>query len=150
LNGEKNEIVPFLNKVTEKRAHHFLKTNARKLNEILERGIFKERDLHKIRKKLKSFYFIAKITNENMTIPEPWNKLLELLGKWHDEQVAVEHLRKATYSSRFSQDEVNRLYVVKREITDNRENLFDQIVATYFLIESKEGSLIVPDYFELV
>ncbi len=145
LRSNKKVFTPFLNKVTEKRVRHFLKTNAVKLNELLERGIYKDEDLHVIRKKLKSFYFIAKMTYKAMTIPEPWNKLLELLGKWHDDQVAIEHLRKAIYSSRYSQDEVNKLYKVKREITENRENLFDEIVATYFLIENKEGTISVPD-----
>jgi hypothetical protein len=147
LRSNKKEITPFLNQVTEKRVRHFLKTNAGKLHQLLKRGIFKDEDLHVIRKKLKSFYFIAKMTYKTITIPEPWNKLLELLGKWHDDKVAIEHLRKAIYSSRYSQDEVNRLYMVKREITENRENLFDQIVGTYFLIENKEGTVSVPDNF---
>lgn len=146
LDRGKKAIAPFLNKVTEKRVQHFLKTSGKKLNGLLKRKIFKEQDLHALRKHLKSFYFIAKIGYENMIIPEPWSKLLELLGEWHDEQVAIEHLRKAIYSSRFTQDEINRLYVVKREITDNRENLIDQIVSIYFLIECKEGSPVVPDY----
>lgn len=145
LKSNKKEITLFLNKVTENRIKLFLKTNARKINKILEEGILKERKLHGIRKKLKSFYFVARTAYPDMIVPDPWNKLMELLGKWHDNQVAIEHLWKAIYSCRFHQDEVTRLYSVKREITENRENLFDQIVATFYIIENKEGAIIVPD-----
>lgn len=145
LKRTKKGIFSFLDKVSEKHVKQFLKKKSRKLVEITEGKIFKEQYLHILRKKLKGFYFMAKMKYPDMTIPEPWNKLLELLGKWHDEQVAIEHLRKAIYSSRFGQDEINRLYKVKREIMENRETLSDQIVATFFLIESKEGAIRVPD-----
>lgn len=145
LKSSKKGILSFLNKISENQLKQFLKKKSGKLVRMIERKIFEEQYLHLLRKKLKRFYFIARMLYPDVTIPEPWNRLMELLGKWHDEQIAIEHLRKAIYSSRFSQDEINRLHDIKRKITDNREDLFDQIVATYFLIESNDGRVNVPD-----
>jgi hypothetical protein len=73
------------------------------------------------------------------TVPEPWNRLLELLGEWHDDQAVIEHLRKAVYLSRFNQAEGNMLTKVKDEMIVHREDLLAKIVATFFSIQNKES-----------
>ena len=144
LKDKNRKILPFLDAVTEKDIKRFLKKDAKKLSSLTERKIFRERDLHVIRKRLKNFYFIAKSAYSHIVIPDPWNKLLELLGHWHDSQVSIEHLRKAIYVSSYNQSEIDRLYAVKQELIVDREKIFDQISSTYSLIQSKENRIKLP------
>lgn len=140
----KKEIMPFLQAVSATNVNIFLKKEAKKIVSLTEKKIFSDRKLHVIRKKLKNFYFIAGSAYADIVIPDPWNKLLELLGDWHDSQVAIEHLRKAIYSSSYPQTEIDLLDRIKQELIVNREKLFDQITATYALIQSKENRIRLP------
>jgi hypothetical protein len=144
LKGKNKKILPFIDAVAEKDIKTFLKKDAKKLSSLTERKIFRERDLHVIRKRLKNFYFIAKSAYSHIVTPDPWNKLLELLGHWHDSQVSIEHLRKAIYVSSYHQSEIDRLYAVKQELIVAREKIFDQISSTYSLIQSKENRIKLP------
>lgn len=135
IESQKSRITSHLDTVTENDVKSLLKKRAKQLSALMERSIFKEQDLHIIRKKLKGFYFIARTTYPNMSIPKPCNRLQTLFGTWHDNQVAIDHLRKAVFSSQFNQDEIKQLQKIKRELIENREKLFDQILSTYVLIE---------------
>ena len=138
LRQHKREISYALKMITEKRMRRFLKLKVKKLERLLEDYIFKEQRLHIIRKNFKRFYFIVKMAYPKAALPEPWNRLLELLGEWHDNQVVIEHLRKAIYCSQFTQDEIDRLCAVRREMIEHRESLLLKIVRTYYFVQGKD------------
>jgi len=135
LMRHKKDIVAYLDSVSEKEVMIILKRKAADLNKLMVRSIFKEQKLHTVRKKLKNFYNIVHTTYPNMKIPKPCDRLQDLFGRWHDSQVAIDHLRKALYSSLFTQDEISHLQKIRHELLGNRERLFDQIISTYVLIK---------------
>lgn len=144
LKNSKKKLTPFLEAVSGEDVNRFLKKEAMKIVSLTDKKIFREQNLHVIRKRLKNFYFIAASAYDDMVIPDPWHKLLELLGDWHDSQVAIEHLRKAIYFSSYTQTEIDLLYGIKQELIITREKLFDQIASTYALIQSKENRIRLP------
>ncbi len=142
--GAQKGLGPILNSIDEKHVNRFLKKEAGKLATLMEMEIFCEQNLHEIRTRLKNFYFIAKTTYPDLLIPEPWNKFTDLLGIWHDDQMTIEHLRKAIFSSQFGQPEIDKLYEVKQELVNKREALVDQIASTYMLLKSKDNKITIP------
>jgi CHAD domain-containing protein len=144
IKGTKKGLGSILNSIDEKHVNRFLKKEAEKLAILMDMEIFCEKNLHEIRTRLKTFYFIAKTTYPDLVIPDPWNKFVELLGIWHDEQMTIEHLRKAIFSSQFDQPEIDKLYEVKQELVNKREALVDQIASTYMLLKSKDNAIIIP------
>ncbi|WP_276370511.1 hypothetical protein [Chryseolinea sp. H1M3-3] len=142
--GGQKGMMPILNSIDVKHVNRFLKKEAEKLANLMDMEIFCEQNLHEIRTRLKTFYFIAKTTYPDLVIPGPWNKFVELLGIWHDEQMTIEHLRKAIFSSQFDQPEIDKLYEIKQELVNKREALVDQIASTYMLLKSKDNKIIIP------
>lgn len=123
-------FIPYLNKIRAKDLEHYFRQEERRLDTLLEKKLFKEQELHFIRKKLKRFYL--NVTNIS---PYKFNKrlhtMIELLGAWHDHQVAHDKLMKALYSGHLNEPETNALREILLGIRHDRDALLERIVSTY-------------------
>jgi CHAD domain-containing protein len=130
LDDAKKNILPHLERVRKRDIIRYFNSRERDVIDLLKKKFFREQDMHVIRKNLKQFYLNIK----NITpykIDAGWANILELMGEWHDRQVAFDQLTKAIYSSDLSTSEMDRLQKVKSEILTEKNNLYEQIVAGY-------------------
>ncbi|HEX5168382.1 MAG TPA: hypothetical protein VFW11_04370, partial [Cyclobacteriaceae bacterium] len=128
LELSKKQVIPFIRKIRRKDIVYYFNTRERKMIKFLDKKLFKEKNLHIVRTSLKRFYLNIK----NITpykIESGWTNIINLMGEWHDRQVAFDQLLKAIYSSKLTNHEIDRLHKVKSELLIEKDNLYEQIVA---------------------
>lgn len=117
-----------IGQVTKKQIYGYLRCGERSLARRLRRSIFREQELHFIRKDLKKFYLNLKLSGHER---EQLEKLLDLLGEWHDRQIAFDHLLKAIYMGRLSAAESEPIRKIKYDLIHDKEDLYEKIVSYY-------------------
>lgn len=130
LNSAKKKIVPHLRKIRKRNIVRYFNGREREIIDLLKKKIFREQNLHLIRKDFKRFYLNVK----NITpykIDTGWAKILDLMGEWHDRQIAFDQLIKAIYSSTLTSSELDRLQKIKSELLVEKNNLYEQVIAAY-------------------
>lgn len=130
LNSAKKKIMRYLRKIRKRDIIRYFNTREREVMNLLKKKLFKEQCLHVIRKDFKQFYLNIK----NITpykIDTGWAKILDLMGEWHDHQVAFDQLLKAIYSSELTTAEMERLQKIKSELLSEKNNLYEQVIAAY-------------------
>lgn len=130
LDSAKKKIMRYLRKVRRRDIVRYFNTREREVIDLLKKKLFKEQNLHLIRKDFKQFYLnIKNITPYKIDIG--WAKILDLMGEWHDRQVAFDQLLKAIYSSELTAAEMERLQKIKSELLVEKNNLYEQVIAAY-------------------
>ncbi len=106
----------------------YLRATEKDLTRRLAKSIFRQPKLHAMRKDLKRFYL-------NLTIAEDKNStiktLLDLIGQWHDHQVAFEHVTKALYTGNFTEAEAGTVEKIRAGLIAEKEGLYDEIISFY-------------------
>jgi len=117
-----------IDELTNDDIRQYLHSEEKYLTRRLAKSIFRQPKLHAMRKDLKRFYL-------NLTISEDKHEtietLLELIGKWHDYQVAFEHVTKALYTGNFTEVEAAAVGKIRTELITEKENLYDEIISFY-------------------
>jgi CHAD domain len=130
LTKSTKEVTPYFKEIKRKEIKRYFKMEERKLNKLLEKKIFKEQELHLVRKNLKRFYLNIKHISP-YKMDENLNLLLELLGEWHDRQIAYDQLIKAIYSGQLSKLEADLMREIKMKIRQDKDTLFEKIASAY-------------------
>jgi CHAD domain-containing protein len=100
----------------------------KRLLKRLKRQIFREQELHMIRKDLKRYYLTLKMSGQPNDFTE---KLQELLGRWHDHQIAFDHVIRAIYTSNCTPAENEPVKKMKYSLINDKERLYEEIVSFY-------------------
>lgn len=124
-----------ISQVKKKHITRHLNTEKKKLKKMLPRSIFREQELHSIRKDLKRYYLNSKMIEHDY---EQLEKMLDLLGEWHDHQMAFDHVVKAIYTGRLTVPESEPVKQIKSQLITDKENLYEKIVA-YYVEEIQDG-----------
>ena len=114
--------------LTKKHITGYLSTEERKLAKRLKRSIFREQELHFIRKDLKRYYLNSKMADYDN---ERIERMLDLLGTWHDYQIAFDHVVKTIYTGHLSTPESEPIKQIKYRLITDKESLYEKIVAFY-------------------
>jgi hypothetical protein len=114
--------------ITQKQIRQYLEAEEKRVSKRLKRNIFREQDLHNTRKDLKRYYLNLTLAKQHN---EPVKKLLDLLGLWHDLQVAFDHLIKAIHTAGLNESENEPIQKIKSVLITDKENLYENIVSYY-------------------
>jgi CHAD domain-containing protein len=117
-----------MEQLTRKNILRYLKAERKKLGKRLRRSIYREQDLHFIRKGLKRYYLNSKTAEYNN---ERIERMLDLLGAWHDHQIAFDHIVKTIYTGQLTEPESEPIKQIKYDLINDKERLYEKIVAYY-------------------
>lgn len=117
-----------IDRITRKNILGYFATEEKRLSRRLSRSVFREQELHLIRKDLKRFYLNMKIADRQH---ENVERLLDLVGQWHDHQIAFDHVIKAIYTANLTERESDSIRKIKFGLIGDKEHLYEDIVSFY-------------------
>ena len=122
-------IIPLLTKANKKKTANYMSIKKAKIKKLLHQKALKTKQVHALRKRLKEYQYNQKSLNLEPPKNPISNKdvLPELLGKWHDYQVIIRHLKKAIDSGEINPKESSQLKNIKAALISKREKLFNKI-----------------------
>jgi CHAD domain-containing protein len=129
LNKKYRLIIPNLYDINPKKIDTYFEKKGNQIQELLGQESIQKEQIHELRKQLK-------ILNYNKAIlvkEKPEKKLLqidvlpELLGKWHDCQVIIEHLQNMQSKRQISPTEFDQIKIIKPKIVSECKILFNEI-----------------------
>lgn len=121
-------IARFLQIGTKKR-RQYMAVKRQEIKKMLRQNTVKKKQIHTFRIRLKVYDYnekIMKYPEQNKGIAAR-NRLMELLGHWHDYQVSILQIKKATSSCASDSNEIELLENIKTTFISKRNILFDQI-----------------------
>jgi hypothetical protein len=114
--------------LSHKQLRNYFDAAQKRVAHRLRRSVFREQELHLIRKDLKRYYLnLRQANNQNI----PLKNFLELLGMWHDRQRAFDHLVKAVYTGGFTAFEREPIEKIKEMLLVEKGQLYDRIASFY-------------------
>ena len=119
-----------IQQLTKRQILDYLRSEEKKLEKRISRSIFREQELHFVRKDLKRLYLNLLLSGNKR---KHLDKLLELLGSWHDHQIAFDHIIKAIYVGQLSESESAPIKKIKDDLINDKEHLYEKIVSFYAL-----------------
>jgi CHAD domain-containing protein len=94
----------------------------------LIKASFVEKDLHKIRMKLKEFYYNLKLTNARSNrLVKNLNRLLELIGSWHDYYFVIIRLDELISKGKLNEKETMVLQAIRGNAVLKKRVLLNKI-----------------------
>jgi len=125
------KIAPFLAQVDKKKVNRYMKTKRKIIKKLLSQNSIQSPQVHDLRKRLKKFHSNLKsLDMEKQYKPLPKEDILpDLLGKWHDGQIIIRHLKKAMDTVGINSKESIQLEKIKAKISSKSEILFKKINA---------------------
>ena len=96
LNKSYDKTTPLFKKIKKEDVNSYLEKKAKQLKRLLRQEKLEIAEIHELRKRLKTFRYNQKIIQSSPQEDKAYQKkdiLSELLGKWHDYQVTVSHLK---------------------------------------------------------
>lgn len=127
LKQRQKKIIPFFESVSSKDAKRFLNRNRKDVESILQLETPEKEDYHKLRKKIKSLYYLQKLfrpAQKSMRLAEPFQ---ELLGQWHDYWLVSNDLLKDAQNHKLEPTEVRALMSLQKKISNRAAALFEKI-----------------------
>lgn len=124
-------IIALFLQIGKKKRRRYMADKRQEINKMLHQNTVKKKQIHTFRKRLKVYDYnekIMKYPEQNKGIVAR-NKLMELLGHWHDYQVSILQIKKATRSCASDSNEIELLENIERTFISKRNVLFDQINA---------------------
>ena len=136
LNKKYQAIIPHLHRINQKNINTYLDKKKNYIQELLVQESIQIEQIHKLRKQLKILnYNKALIDKENPQEklskqdekPTKHDVLPELLGKWHDCEVIIKHLKKTLKKEQLSLTELNQIKTIKSKIVHESNVLLNEI-----------------------
>lgn len=131
LKGKYRKIICLFTKASKKKVNRYRNKTRKELKKLIRKNDFKKKQIHDFRKRLKVYQYNEKIMNpdQNKLVPDQ-DKLSDLLGKWHDYNVVILHLKKIISTSKKDSNKRNQLRIIQVTMTSKRALLFLKINAT--------------------
>jgi CHAD domain-containing protein len=125
-------IIDFLAKTGKKKANRYRNRMRKEIKKLIRKDAFKKNEMHNFRKRLKVYQYNEKIfsIDPSRKVISTQTVLSDMLGEWHDYEVAILHLKNTIPSYKKNSKERKHLKTIKALLTLKRELLFDKINAT--------------------
>jgi CHAD domain-containing protein len=129
LNKKYQKIIPHLHRINQKNINTYLDKKKNYIQELLVQESVQIEQIHKLRKQLKILNYNKALVDKE----KPEEKLSkqdvlpELLGKWHDCQVIIKHLKKTLKKGQLSLSELNQIKIIKSKIVHESNVLLNEI-----------------------
>ena len=122
-------VLPFLAEINKKKLNRYMQQQEEYLLHFTGKGPLLAAQVHELRKRLKKMEYNRKGLLPDMEDESPLHKdtFTGLLGKWHDIQVMVQHLAKATRAAGLSTTEKKHLQTIKKKWVADGRLLLKQI-----------------------
>jgi CHAD domain-containing protein len=129
IRGKFNKIEAFVTKIKSKIAARYLDREIESIKVLLNQSPLQKENLHKLRKRLKTLNYNRAILSlkEYSNQISKKDALPQLLGKWHDMQMMLQHLNIVLISDKIIPNEVTQLGNLKTKISTVSELLFNKI-----------------------
>lgn len=95
----------------------------------METNPLKKKEVHKLRKILKEFYYSLSIFGAKNDQIKKIDNIQELLGEWHNNVVLQGYLQKAVHSGHLDHKEKKIIALVKDKISTQTRVLFEKVKA---------------------
>ncbi|TDD76004.1 CHAD domain-containing protein [Flavobacterium caseinilyticum] len=121
-------IARFL-QIGKKKQRRYMAVKRQEIKKMLRQNTIKKKQIHTFRIRLKVYDYnekIMKYPEQNKGIAAR-NRLMELLGHWHDFQVSILQIKKATRNCASDSNEIELLENIKSTFISKRNVLYDQI-----------------------
>lgn len=131
LKKKYRDIVPFIAHIDKKKVKNYMKKKKNKIEKLLSQDTLETPQVHALRKRLKMFNYNTKSLNLDKQEKSLANKdvLPELLGKWHDCQVVIKHLKKSMNNIGINPKEVTQCETIEANISSDSQELLNKINA---------------------
>ncbi len=141
-------IIPLVSKISKKKASSYIEKKRNSIQKLLSKSSLKTQDVHELRKQIKLLSFNRKsLSLKEKNNPDSNQELLSnLLGKWHDCQVIINHLNKTTDTGNLNPKEISRITKLKTKIFTGSELLFNKIKLVIPLSEFYKKKKIVNSF----
>jgi CHAD domain-containing protein len=134
-------IVPYFNAVQGTRIARYLEMKSNEIDGLIKSPDLKEKQVHKLRSLLKEFHYTILMFQPGAVQLETIDALQELLGKWHDDVVLEACLKKAEHAGTLPHAETEKIERVEREMTAERNRLFEKIQLKLFNLQPTRSLL---------
>jgi len=126
------KIRPQIKNINEKKVNKYLEKKRKKTGKIISQKKLHLSELHQLRKLLKIYFYNLRSSGHNIQkdILASKEVLLHRLGKWHDYQVTLNHLKNAGKSSVTSLKERIQLKKTMAKISFDKKQAFKKIKLT--------------------
>lgn len=121
------QLKPFINKIHKKDSAEFLENERNKTLILMNQKPLKPEQVHELRKRLKVDFYDTKEFDKLEKNIENEDKLLELLGKWHDCRTLNNQLERALIKEEIDPVELGQLLEINAEISLKAKDLFKTI-----------------------
>ena len=141
LNKKYCKIMNLLKKADIKNVKSYLEKKRKLIKKLLSQDTLQTPQIHALRKSLKTFNYNRKILDlEKNNRPLPKKEILaELLGKWHDCQIIIRHLKKTIDACGINPKEMNQLIKIKAKLFSKSQlvlkKIHEAIPSSEFLAE---------------
>jgi len=124
--GEK--IEKHIRDISEKHLVHYNKHAFSEIKKLVKDQLTEE-ETHEFRKQIKDFLYNLKLTvSSSDKIIIETDRLQEIIGKWHDREIILIHLKKILYDTKpRNNPSVARLKQAIKKISDENKKLFQEI-----------------------
>lgn len=129
VNKKYQSINPHLHRINQKNINTYLDKKRNYIQELLAQESIQIEQIHKLRKQLKILNYNKALADKEKP-EETFSKqdvLPELLGKWHDCQVIIKHLKKTLKKGQLSLTELNPIKTIKSKIVYESNVLLNEI-----------------------
>ena len=129
LNKNYQAIIPHLHRIHQKNINTYLNKKNNYIQKLLDQESIQTEQIHKLRKQLKILNYNKAIVDKEKS-EEKLSKqdvLPELLGKWHDCQVIIKHLKKTLNTAKLGLTELVQIKTIKSKLVLESNILFNEI-----------------------
>ena len=132
LNKKYRLIVAHLDDINPKKKNTYFEKKENQIQELLGQESILREQIHEVRKQLKILNYNRTIANKEKQDQDlvKQDVLPKLLGKWHDHQVIIKHLKKALEQGQISPTEASQLQIIQSKIANESNILFNEIKKT--------------------
>ena len=129
LNKKYLAIIPHLYLINQKKINAYLEKKKKDIQELLVEGTIQIEQIHMLRKQLKTVNYNEAISDKTRPKEQLVEQkiLLDLLGKWQDCHVIIEHFEKTLKRSQLHLAEVDHIKTIQSKISFERNILVDEI-----------------------
>lgn len=124
-------MIGFLTKTGKKKVNRYRNKTRKEIKKLIRKDAFKKNEMHNFRKRLKVYQYNEKIfpVAQSSKLISTQTLLSDMLGEWHDYEVAILHLKKTIPSYKTNSKERKHLKTIKAVVSLKRELLFHKINA---------------------
>jgi CHAD domain-containing protein len=132
LKGKYRKIIYLIIKIRKKKVNRYRNKTRKEIKKLISKNIFKKNKMHNFRIRLKMYQYNEKVfpVAQSSKLISTQTELSDMLGEWHDYEVAILHLKKTIPSYKTNSKERKHLKTIKAVVTLKRELLFHKINAT--------------------